>query len=410
MYRSALLPYLTALFSGGNPSGSDFAKLIQGLGSQEDRPHIKCVSEGVFIPDNQLLVSTYAVPTVSGSSTSSSSYIGMGGCSCGCSALPIPGGSGGSIGNGTSKQERVIDILCDYFKNGWALDVVGTCTGCPCARAYYVVMGFDPSTNIYDVVSVQFNNPKFDYNGFASERCIRVFRMGYNRASGCVVSSNANLVLTEAVPVVQSSDIKAIKVVYSEPPMVEDGVLYIRLKLSQLVSPTLKVDKVSQETVAVSWGAIEGAVGYEITMDDGQTKTPVSGTSYTFSSLTPNTQYTIGVRAIGDNKTHASSSWFYVVVETLGSMILQTPAPEVVSTSAANGVVISWDAVPMATSYSYRLGCGCSCGELVTGVTGTSITLRGLAVGQQYSCSVKAVSTEGSVLDSEWAVVGFTTK
>ena len=58
MYRSQLLTYLSALFSSGNPSASDFQKLIQGLGSESDRPHIVCVSSASNIPDDQLLTST----------------------------------------------------------------------------------------------------------------------------------------------------------------------------------------------------------------------------------------------------------------------------------------------------------------------------------------------------------------
>lgn len=405
MYRSQLLPYLTALFSGGNPSGSDFAKLIQGLGSEEERPHIICVSEGGFIPDNQLLTSTYPLPLIGGD-VNSAVGSSVSGCGCGCSMLPTPGGSGVSS---TSKQERVINILCDYFRNGWLLDVKGACTGSPCAVAYYVVLGYDSSANVYDICSVQFCNPRFDSNGFDSARCVRIFRMSYNRATGCVVDSSARLLLTDVTPVVQSTDIRGIKVIYSAPPKVEDGILYIQLKLSPLSAPIVEVDGVSQERISLSWGSVADAVGYEVTIDNGTTRIPVDGLSYAFAGLSPKTKYTIGVRAVGDYKKHASSSWSYTVVETKGSTILQTPAPTVVSTSASAGVTIRWSAVPYATSYSYRVGCGCGCGELITGVTDTSIVLRGLAPNEQYTCSVKAVSTEESVLDSDWAVVGFTT-
>ena len=72
--------------------------------------------------------------------------------------------------------------------------------------------------------------------------------------------------------------------------------------------------------------------------------------------------------------------------------------------------VASWDEVAGATSYSYRVGCGCDCASLVTGITTTSITIFGLMPNQSYTLQVKAVSNEEAVLDSDWAAVGFTTK
>lgn len=403
MYRSQLIPYLTALFSGGNPSAADFAQLVQGLGSEADRPHISCASNGTFIPDNQIIVSTVAVPAVGGGVVGS----GTGACCC----IPAPGSSTSVAGS--TKEEKVINVLCDYFRNGWQLDVQGTCAGTPCAHAYYFVLSMTSVTGgagIYDIYSIQRYNPGFDKNGVSSEKCIRVLRLRYNRSTECVVETASRLVLTDATPVVQSNEIKAIKIVYSTPPKIEDGVLYIQLKLAPVGTPEVTVTSVSQETIALSWGAVANAEKYEVVLKDVGTVIPVSGVSYTFTGLQPNKQYVVGVRAVGDGVNFASSSWTYMVVSTKNSVILQTPAPVVVSTSAASGVTIRWDAVPEAGSYSYRVGCGCSCGELVTGVMGTSVVLSGLAAGQSYQFSVKAVGTEASILDSDWATVGFTTK
>lgn len=393
MQRNKLIPYLTALFSDGNPSGADFKVLIEGLGSQADRPHIVCVSEGSNIPDNQIITSTYAM-----------SSVGMGnssGCGCGCNGIPAPGSS-------SSKSERVVNILCDYFRQGWELECVGKCTGSLCARAYYYVLSMDASTNVYEIVSIQFSNPGFDVCSIASCQCIRILRFLYNRNSGCVEKRDSRLVLTDKVPVVQSADIRGIKVVYDEPPKREDGILYIQLELAPLMKPEVMVTGTSQSKIDISWGAVTGALYYEVKLDD--MKYDVSGTSFSFVGLDPDTEHTIAVRAMADGRTNSNSGWSYVIAETKDSMILMTPAVRVVSTVASSGVVLEWDAVEGATSYSYRIGCGCSCGALVTGITDTRVVVEGLQPGMQYTLQLKAVSVEVAVLDSDWAAVGFMTR
>lgn len=392
MQRNTLIPYLTALFSGGTPSGADFKQLIEGLGTQLDRPHIVCVSDFDNIPDNQLLVTTYATASTTMPN------------GCGCSSLPAPSGSKSVI----AKSEKVINILCDYFKEGWAIECVGKCTGSLCARAYYYVVSMDATTNTYEVVSLQFNNPKHDKNGYSSASCVRVLRMMYNRRSGCITETDSRLLLSDATPVVRSNDVRSIKVVYNEPPMVEDGVLYIQVKLSPLMTPEASITELSQSAVTISWPAITGAVHYEVR--NGDTVHTTTATTYTFTGLQPDSMYTFGVRAIADGKTYSNSSWKYVVTETKNSVILQTPAIRVTSTDADRGVVASWDAVQGATSYSYRVGCGCDCAPLITGITTTSVTIFGLMPNQPYTLQVKAVSNEEAVLDSDWAAVGFTTK
>lgn len=402
MFRNQLIPYLSALFSSGNPSPRDFEELIKGLGSQSDRPHISCVSDSVNIPDNQLVKVTYAMPAVSGGSGSS------GGCGCGCRNIPVPV-SRTSGGSSQTRSEKVINILCDYFKEGWEIDCVGLCTGTLAARAYYFVVSMDSANNTYEIMSVQFNNPGFDSNGVLSSTCVRMLRMRYNRTSQCITEVDSHLLLSDRTPVVQSCEVRAIKIVYDEPPKVEDGVLYIQFNLVPLRKPDLEVTALSQSSVTLSWSPVEGAVHYEFRMSDQDEPVVVDGTTYTIGGLSPDMVYTMSVKAVADGVTRSNSSWSHIVVETKCSMILQTPAVRIISTVAATGVVAEWEPVEEATSYSYQIGCGCT-NSLVTGVTDTRISIDGLDPDRQYTLRVKAVSVEESVLDSDWAAIGFKTK
>ena len=62
----------------------------------------------------------------------------------------------------------------------------------------------------------------------------------------------------------------------------------------------------SDESLTFGWSEVEHATGYEVTFDDGDPQ-EITETSYTATALTPNTSYTISVKAIGDGTTYTTS-------------------------------------------------------------------------------------------------------
>ena len=196
MLRPALVSYLEPLFKdGARPSGADFKSLIEGLGFDTDRPRIVCYASGSNIPDDLLLTSTWTIPN-----------------------------------DGTVMP--VINVLCDYFHLGCQVDCIGVCNSDERISAYYFVSWEDTSTSVYTIYSIQFNNPGFNRSGLASESCVRFLKLVYNRESQTLVSSDARLLLTSLSGAITSNDVQSIKVVTSDPPMQEDGVLYIQMPSS----------------------------------------------------------------------------------------------------------------------------------------------------------------------------------
>ena len=194
MLRPALLEYLYPLFDDGmTPSGDQFHEFIEGVGKQADRPRISLVATGGFIPDNILTQSMWA-----------------------------------PVGN-SQRPDTVMNVLCDYYANGWFAECVATCTHTPDAKAYYYVASQDAATGRFTVFSLQFNNPGFDKGKFASEDAIRILLQVYDRSTGLVTYSDYKLLLTALSNVVMSNDVSAMQIVYGEPPRQNDGVLYIQM-------------------------------------------------------------------------------------------------------------------------------------------------------------------------------------
>lgn len=399
MYRSQLLTYLSALFSSGNPSASDFQKLIQGLGSESDRPHIVCVSSASNIPDDQLLTSTYDMPTTTSGSGCGSTGVSPVPSGCGCPPAPTPP----TPPLPTTRKEKVINVLCDWFREGWLLDCIGICTGTDAARAYYWVVSMDSDAGTYEILSVQFNNPGFGKGGFASENAIRLLRLVYNRSTQTVVSTDARLVITELTNAVMSEDVREIKIVYSTPPMQEDGVLYVQMSLPKLDKPDVSVSAVTQTSCVLSWPSIAGAAGYRFAIE-GTDISAIVSSPYMVTNLKPSRSYVFTVTALGDGVKSSDSEASSVNVLTPAASILSAPVP-VVSNLSSTSAVVSWSAARGGDSYTYRLNNGPLVSEVMP-----PVTLDGLTPGFRYTFAVKAISTSPAVLDSDWGSTDFVTE
>lgn len=75
-----------------------------------------------------------------------------------------------------------------------------------------------------------------------------------------------------------------------------------------LAMPSDMKAEVTENTIKVSWAAVTGAIGYEVSIDGDANKTDTTvGTSYEFTDLTAGTEYTISVVALGNGKTTTDS-------------------------------------------------------------------------------------------------------
>ncbi|HNM35140.1 MAG TPA: gliding motility-associated C-terminal domain-containing protein, partial [Chitinophagaceae bacterium] len=79
-----------------------------------------------------------------------------------------------------------------------------------------------------------------------------------------------------------------------------------------LAAPVATVSNVTQSSITFSWPAVAGAVGYEVSIDNGATwVTPSSGSTgltHTVSGLAPSTTVTLIVRALGTLGCQKNSS------------------------------------------------------------------------------------------------------
>lgn len=385
MYRSEKIAELLALFSGGTPSVSDYARLIAGLGEDSDRPHIYLDSGVSNLPDDLLYTATYGMPVVSG---------GTGSCGC----------CGGVVGGGVvSEQEVVANIMCDYYAKGWGLDVrfySSQSSGCV---GYYSVIGVTPSGSgdIYEILGVQFNNSGFDVGCWSSSAGVRLLRQCYNRATGVLVSSEGRLLLSAESDAVWSSDIRELRVVGKAPEDFEDGVLYVELGLTPLGTVAgFSAVSVGGTSVGVTWASLSGAAGYRLLLNGTSVTDVGSGvTSYVFEGLSSGTSYELGIYALGDGVMYGSGPLSSVSVTTEVASVLASPSLSL----ETGGVRIG--GVAGASSYAYRV-----VQSGVFDVLGGSLFVGGsylLPIGSGWTgeLEVKAVSSSTVILDSPWVGV-----
>lgn len=146
-------------------------------------------------------------------------------------------------------------------------------------------------------------------------------------------------------------------------------------------APTNASTTSNENSVTLSWGAVEGATSYDV-MFNGTTYN-VTGTSTTLTGLEANTAYTYQICA---KNPDGSSS--YSITKTVKTSPIPPTNPS--ATTTKNSATISWGAVTGATSYDVMFN------GATYNVTGTSKTISGLTPGTSYSYSVRANNADGS--------------
>jgi chitodextrinase len=189
------------------------------------------------------------------------------------------------------------------------------------------------------------------------------------------------------------------------------GLAVKTLAAADTQSPTapsaLTASGITQTGFVTNWTAATDNVGvasYDV-FRDGIFVTNIGGTSYTFSGLQPNTNYSITVKA-RDAAGNVSSASAGLAVKTLVAADTQSPtAPSALTASGITqtGFVTNWNAatdnVGVASYDVFRDGI------FVTNIGGTSYTFSGLQPNANYSITVKARDAAGNVSSASSAIL-----
>ena len=158
-------------------------------------------------------------------------------------------------------------------------------------------------------------------------------------------------------------------------------------------------------SILVSWGAAANADGYKVRWSRGVIsvfpilgRATTTGTSYTITGLTANTEYLIRLvpSRIGGGDGHSIGNY----------VTTQYPAPGVpggvTATPALNSLAVSWTAAANADGYKVQWKSGAQAYDAAarqqTVTSGTSHTITGLAAGTEYT--VRVIATRANAPDS----------
>ncbi|WFR64331.1 fibronectin type III domain-containing protein [Paenibacillus amylolyticus] len=114
---------------------------------------------------------------------------------------------------------------------------------------------------------------------------------------------------------------------------------------TQLVVPDsasgLKITEATSNKISLSWTAIKGSSGYDLEVDG--VVVPVSGTTYSKTALTPNTEHTFRLRS---KNAGGVGTWTDMLTV---STLLSTPVLKAISSQEE--MIVVWPAIEGASSY-----------------------------------------------------------
>lgn len=145
-------------------------------------------------------------------------------------------------------------------------------------------------------------------------------------------------------------------------------------------------------TLTLSWTPQSGATSYTVSVN-GDVRTGITGTTYTYSGLKPNTSYSYAVRA-----DSAEGSSAFSVDQIITTAQLGVPA-DITSSATDTTVTINWSAVPEATGYYIVRNNGEK-----QEVSGTTYTYTDLSPDYELGFSVCAiVRSDGTVYEGPYS-------
>ena len=164
--------------------------------------------------------------------------------------------------------------------------------------------------------------------------------------------------------------------------------------------PIILSDTTTETTATFTWGST-GASNYEVAIVEGTWVAPASGTmesgtSHTFTGLTGETVYTLGVRSVCS--ANVRSEWATVQVIT-ASHPCDIPTNVIARDITFSGATIGWTNGADETEWDIHVT-GTNYDETVT-VQTNPYTLTGLNAAQEYTVTVRARCDETNF--SEWS-------
>jgi len=149
----------------------------------------------------------------------------------------------------------------------------------------------------------------------------------------------------------------------------------------------------------ISWTPVSGATSYRVLKVNGMTApATTSATSYADTSVTVGNTYTYQVTACNSSGCSAGVN--------SNAVTIAPPAPQmptgVMATASGGAIVVGWNAVSGATSYTIQKNAG-GVISTITGVSGTSYSDRSISAGASYTYNVKACNSAGCSANSAGA-------
>lgn len=163
-----------------------------------------------------------------------------------------------------------------------------------------------------------------------------------------------------------------------------------------------------EDSIALTWDAVDDAVSYTVTWEPGGGAESVTDTSYTITGLDQDTTYTIAVVAVPDPDDRHSESRPSVITATTGGQTPQLPTPTGIDASdiTDTAATVTWGAVEGSDGYTVTTD-PASGGPHT--VTDPSVSLTGLSPETDYAVSVVATDSTGAASDSDPGEGSFTT-
>lgn len=182
--------------------------------------------------------------------------------------------------------------------------------------------------------------------------------------------------------------------------------------LTALAAPTaLAAGTPTDTTIPLTWTASANADMYEVaySSDGGTTwlEVDATGSPFTLTGLTPETTYTIRIRAFSSTDAFAKSPWTSTVTATTESSLpeLAVPANLATGTMTTTTAPLTWDAVPNAVSYhvQYKTSASGTWLDFGTEPVTAAVTVTGLVTATSYDFRVRANADDIAFSDSDYS-------
>ena len=191
------------------------------------------------------------------------------------------------------------------------------------------------------------------------------------------------------------------------------SILYQPSESDQLDTPQVVAVAAPKNSVAISWGAIDGAEKYRVFYSASSANGPwtkladTTSTAYTWTGAKGGEYFT--VRCVSaDGKTFTSEQAPSVQVSSYTSADGYAAPTNLSATNTLNGVALSWDEVEGAQKYRVFYSTSSAKGPWTTiaDTTSTSYTWDGAKNGLSYYFAVRCLTSDGAFVGDDYATYG----